>query len=225
MKRIRIIFADDHAIVRNGLRTLFRSSDEFSIVGEAADGESAVELASQRKPDVAILDISMPKLTGIEATRLIKQAHPDMKVLILTVHEDEAYVYQVIRAGANGYILKNAEKNEILTAVRTVYANETFFSPGISRLMIEKFISRARAEHGEDVGTGAVLTRREQEILQYISLGLTNREIADKLSLSLNTVNSHRANIMQKLNIHDTAHLVRYAIENGITKGESNKTL
>jgi two-component system response regulator NreC len=225
MKRIRIIFADDHAIVRNGLRTLFRSSNEFSIVGEAADGQTAVELASEKKPDVAILDISMPNLSGIEATRIIKQKHPDIKVLILTVHEDEAYVYQVIRAGANGYILKNAEKNEILTAVRTVYANETFFSPGISRLMIEKFISRARAEHGEDVQPAQNLSKREQEILRYISQGLTNREIADKLALSLNTVNTHRANIMQKLNIHDTANLVRYALEKGIITEASDEIL
>jgi two-component system, NarL family, response regulator NreC len=225
MKRIRIIFADDHAIVRNGLRTLFRSSNEFSIVGEASDGVTAVELASEKKPDVAILDISMPNLSGIEATRMIKQNHPDMKVLILTVHEDEAYVYQVIRAGANGYILKNAEKNEILTAVRTVYANETFFSPGISRLMIDKFISRARAEHQEDAQHPSNLSKREQEVLRYISRGLTNREIADKLSLSLNTINTHRANIMQKLNIHDTANLVRYALEKGITSESADESL
>ncbi|MFI5251263.1 MAG: response regulator [Bacteroidota bacterium] len=223
MKRIRLIFADDHSIVRNGLRTLFRSNKDFSIVGEAADGEEALELANKRNPDVAILDISMPKLNGVDTTRLIKQAHPNMKVLILTIHEDEAYVYQMIRAGANGYILKNSEKNEILAAVRAVFANETFFSPGISKLMIEKFIQRARTEVSEDGPPDLTLTSRELEVLQFISQGLTNREIADKLSLSLNTINTHRAKIMQKLDIHDTANLVRYALENGIIKTEPGK--
>ncbi len=219
MKKIRILFADDHSIVRNGLRALFRSVPEFSVVGEAEDGETAVQLVAARKPHVAILDISMPKLNGIEATRIIKQNHPGTKVLILTIHEDEAYVQQIIRAGANGYIVKNAEKNEILAAVRSVAQGDPFFSPGISRLMIEKFIQRARGEENiQQPWTTIPLTKRETEILQHIAQGLTSREIAEKLFLSLSTVNTHRANLMQKLDIHDTAGLVRYAIQSGMIK-------
>ncbi|MBI3789049.1 MAG: response regulator transcription factor, partial [Ignavibacteriales bacterium] len=146
MKKTKVLIADDHSIVRDGLRALFRRTQEFSIVGEAADGETAVRVASLKKPDVAILDISMPKLNGIEATRIIKQRFPNMKVLILTIHEDEEYVYQIIRAGANGYMLKNAEKKEILTAVRAVLNEEPFFSPGIGKLIIEKFIKRAKEQ-------------------------------------------------------------------------------
>ena len=216
MKKIRLVFADDHSIVRNGLRSLFRSASDISIVGEAVDGEEALALAEGRKPDIIILDISMPKLNGIDATRLIREAHPDMKVLVLTVHEDEAYVYQLIRAGANGYILKNAEKNEILAAVRTVVTEGSFFSPGVSKLMIEKFIQRARTENESKAPANHLLTNREVEVLKLISQGMSNREIAEKLSLSLNTINTHRANIMQKLDIHETASLVRYAFEHGI---------
>lgn len=221
MKKLRILFADDHSIVRNGLRALFRSTPEFSIVGEATDGETAVELAEKRRPDVAILDISMPKINGIEATRIIKEKHPNIKVLVLTIHEDEAYAAQIIRAGGNGYILKNAEKNEILAAVRAVANGEQFFSPGISRLMIEKFIQRVREEESEPRPQNFPLTKREKEILQHIAHGLTSREIAEKLFLSLSTVNTHRANLMQKLDIHDTAGLVRYAIQSGLVKVES----
>src|ERR1041385_677655 len=218
MKKIKILFADDHSIVRNGLRALFRSISGFSVVGEAPDGETAVQLASLRKPDIAILDISMPKLNGIETTQIIKQRHPEIKVLILTIHEDEAYVYEIIRAGANGYIVKNAKKKKIIAAVRAVVSGEPFFSPGISKLMIEKFIQRARQETVHRSHSSGPLTKREREILEHIAQGLTSKEISEKLFLSLSTVNTHRANLMQKLDIHDTATLVRYAIQSGFVK-------
>lgn len=220
MKKTKVLIADDHSIVRDGLRALFRRTQEFSIVGEAADGETAVRVASLKKPDVAILDISMPKLNGIEATRIIKQRYPNMKVLILTIHEDEEYVYQIIRAGANGYMLKNAEKKEILAAVRAVLNEEPFFSPGIGKLIIEKFIKRAKEQEEPKSAQKHVLTTREQQILQLIAQGLTSREIATKLFLSLNTVNTHRGNLMQKLDIHDTASLVRYALHHGMVKAQ-----
>lgn len=215
MRKAKVLIADDHSIVRDGLRSLFRGTSEFSIVGEAADGETAVRLVSLRKPEIAILDISMPKLNGIEATRLIKQQHPEVKVLILTIHEDEEYVYQIIRAGANGYMLKNAEKKEILAAVRAVLNEEPFFSPGISRLIIEKFVKQAK---GQPTTHKHTLTNREQQILELIAQGLTSREIASKLYLSKSTVSTHRANLMQKLDIHDTAGLVRYALNHGVAK-------
>ncbi|MBI3110047.1 MAG: response regulator transcription factor [Ignavibacteriales bacterium] len=218
MKKIKILIADDHSIVRSGLRTLIRGSREFSVVGEAADGEAAVRLASLKKPDVAILDISMPKLSGIEATRLIKQNHPEIKVLVLTIHEDEEYVYQIIRAGANGYMVKNAQKREILSAIRSIVNEEPFFSPGISRLIIEKFIKQSKKQDDIRPRQRHLLSNREQEVLELIAHGLTSREIAAKLFLSVTTVNTHRANLMQKLAIHDMAGLVRYALEQGMAK-------
>lgn len=218
MKKIKILIADDHAIVRNGLRALFLNTQEFSIVGEAADGETAVQLASAHRPDVAILDISMPKVNGIDATRIIKKEHPEVKVVILTIHDDEAYAYQIIRAGANGYILKNAERKEILTGVRAVAAGERFFSPSIPKDMIDKFLKRAEEEMAEPSIASGPLTKREQEVLQCIAQGLTPKEISEKLSLSIRTVNTCRANLVEKLGIDDTAAFVRYAIQSGLIK-------
>ena len=225
MKKTRILIADDHDVVRSGLKMLLRSRGEFSIVAEAADGEEAVRLVEKHRPDVAILDISMPKLDGIEATRLMKLNHPSLKVLILTVHEDEEYAVQVLRAGASGYLLKNAGKKEIFDAVRSVISGGRYFSPGISNLIVDGFVKRSG-----DGGPGgrteretapSVLTARETEVLQYIARGYTNREIADALCLSFRTINTHRANLMQKLDIHDTAGLVRHAITTGIVKAET----
>lgn len=215
--KIRVIFADDHELVRTGMRTLFQSTPDCVLVGEAGDGEQAIQLIAKHKPDVAILDISMPKLNGIEATRIVKEKHPNIKVLILTMYEDEGYVNEMIRAGADGYVLKNADKKEILLAVRAVAGGERFFSPTISKLMIDGFIKKASTVEKEVAGN-SLLTKREIEVLRFIAEGLTSREIADKLFLSLNTINTHRTNIMKKLNIHDTAGLVKYAIQNGLAE-------
>jgi DNA-binding NarL/FixJ family response regulator len=216
MKKIKILIADDHNIVREGLRALFRSAPGFAVIGEASDGEEVVRLADQLDPDVVIIDISMPKVNGIEATRRIKENNPAAKVLILTIHEGEEYVYQMIRAGANGYLLKNAGKKELFAAVQAVVEGERFFSPGISKLMLDEFIRQVREPKAVKPSPEQQLTKRETEILRYIAQGLTNKKIAEKLFLSVRTVNTHRANLMQKLNIHDTAGLVRYAIQNGI---------
>ncbi len=216
MKKIKILIADDHNIVREGLRALFRSAREFSVIGEAADGEEVVRLADKLDPDLVIIDISMPNVNGIEATRRIKENNPATKVLILTIHESEEYVYQMIRAGANGYVLKNAGKKELFAAVQAVVKGERFFSPGISKLMLDEFIRQVREQKAVRPAPEQQLTKRETEILRYIVQGLTNKKIAGKLFLSVRTVNTHRTNLMQKLNIHDTAGLVRYAIQNGI---------
>jgi two-component system response regulator NreC len=222
MSKVRILIADDHDVVRSGLRALLRTSPEFSIVGEAVDGEEAVSLSEKNKPDVVIMDVSMPNLDGIAATRVIKERMPDVKVIILTVHEDEEYAYQILRAGASGYVLKNAGKKDIFKAIESAMSGERFFSPGISKIIVESFIKRANEQPGAEkkpaLSSDTQLTKRETEILKYIALGQTNRQIADTLFLSFRTVNTHRANIMQKLNIHETAGLVRYAIGIGLVK-------
>jgi two-component system, NarL family, response regulator NreC len=221
MPKIRIAIADDHDIVRSGLRGLLRTSADFAIVGEAADGEEAVRLADKTRPDVMIMDISMPNLDGIAATKLIKEKYPEVKVVILTVHEDEEYAYQILRAGASGYVLKNAGKKDIFRAIESAVSGERFFSPGISNIIVEGFINRAKEQPQKEQPVAPQsgdqpLTKREIEVLKYIALGYTNRQIADTLFLSFRTVNTHRANIMQKLDIHETAGLVRYAISIGL---------
>ncbi len=216
MKRIRILIADDHSVVREGLRALFQRVPDFNVIAEAADGEEVLRLAGELKPDVAIVDISMPKVNGVEVTRRIRRASPATRVLILTIHEDEEYVYQMFAAGANGYVVKDAGRNDLFAAVRSVYAGERFFSPGISRLIIEDFIKRSQMPRLASPAADRLLTRREEEVLRHIAQGMTNAEIADKLFLSIRTVNTHRSNLMHKLDIHNTAGLVRYAVECGV---------
>ena len=218
MPKTRILLADDHDVVRSGLRALLQTSPNFAIVGEAVDGEEAVRMTQETKPDVVIMDISMPNLDGIAATKVIKDKLPGVKVVILTAYEDEEYAYQVLRAGASGYVLKG--KKDIFKAIESAVSGERFFSPGISNIIVESFIKRAN-EHPkidqQSVSTSdQPLTKREIEVLKYIALGHTNRQIAGTLFLSFRTVNTHRANIMQKLNIHETAGLVRYAISIGL---------
>jgi DNA-binding NarL/FixJ family response regulator len=222
MAKTRILIADDHDVVRSGLNVLLRSAPDFAVVAEASDGEEALRLTQRHKPDVVIMDISMPKLDGIEATKLIKERRPEVKVIILSVHEDEEYAYQILRAGASGYLSKNSSRKEIFEAVRSAVSGGRFFSPGISRIIVDGFIKRAQEQAKEDLLPSAAadqkLTKREVEVLKYIAEGYTNRQIADALFLSFRTINTHRANIMQKLNIHDTAGLVRYAINLGLIR-------
>ncbi len=220
MEKIKILFADDHGVVRSGLRALFKSSPEFVIVGEASDGEQAIRLAEKCNPDIVLLDITMPRVNGIEATRVIKRNNASTRILILTIHEDEDYIYEMIRAGANGYVLKSAEKREIFAAVRAVAAGENFFSPSVSKLIVDGFIRKAKEEKEKQppVTSKTRLTGRETEVLKYIAQGLSSPQIAGKLFLSVNTVNTHRNNLMQKLDIHDTAGLVRYAFESGLAE-------
>jgi two-component system response regulator NreC len=225
MPKTRILIADDHDVVRSGLRVLLHSFPDFAVIGEASDGEQAVRLASERKPDVILMDISMPVLDGIEATTRILQQQPDARVVILSVHEDEEYVQQILKAGACGYVLKNAGRKEIAQAIRSALSGERFFSPGISRLIVDGFIRRSAEPPapGSEPKSSADhrLTKRETEVLGYIARGFTNRQIAKTLFLSFRTINTHRTNIMQKLDIHDTAGLVRHAISLGLLQPDS----
>jgi two-component system response regulator NreC len=222
MDKIRILLADDHTLIRSGIATLLKTNKDFEIVGEAADGEEAVEKTKQLRPDVLIIDLSMPKLSGIEATRIIKKNYPDVNILVLTMHESEEYVYQIVKSGAGGYVLKSAGKEELLAAIRAVMRGERFFSPRVSQIMADGYLRRVESA-GEQTKTDDVpLTRREREILMLVVKGLTNQQIADQLNISPRTVDTHRTNIMQKLDIHEVANLVRYAIEHGIAPAEGD---
>jgi len=229
MKKACILIVDDHSVVRSGVRALLKSSPAYRVVAEAADGGEAVALAKRYRPDVVMMDISMPGVNGIQATRVLRKEVPNAKIIILTVHEDEEYVYQMLKAGASGYVLKSAGKKEIFAAIDSAMSGERFFSPGVSRLIIDGFIHREDSEEVRQKKTESAppnpavpqLTRRETEILRYIAQGYTNRKIAEQLFLSIRTINTHRTNLMQKLDLHDTARLVRYAIENGFVKIKS----
>lgn len=205
--RIRVLVADDHTIVREGLVMILRSSPDIEVVGEAADGEQAIAMVEKLKPHVVLMDISMPGMSGLEAIRHIRRAHPQVKVLALTIHESEDYILHVLRAGVHGYVVKRAAGQELLSAIRAVARGESYLHPAIVKVVLSDYLQRL--EHGQEE---PVLTEREREIVRLIAEGYKNREIAQRLNISLKTVETHRANIMQKLNISDRVQLVRFAI-------------
>ncbi len=211
---IRILVAEDHAIVREGVRRLLASEAEFTVVGEAGDGEAAVELTSSLRPDVVCMDVSMPRMNGVEATRRIKAASPEVGVVVLTMHEDEAYVYELMKAGASGYVLKRASARDLVDAVHAVASGHTFLHPLIARRLVSEYEKSSSRDDDRKRFDG--LTEREREVVRLIAEGLTNREIAEKLHISVKTVETHRTHIMEKLDLHDRAHLVRYAIRKGL---------
>jgi two-component system nitrate/nitrite response regulator NarL len=216
MKNIKILIVDDHEVVRDGLKNILLSLNNVAIAGEAANGEDAISFYDSLKPDLVIMDISMPGMNGIEATRIIKENDPNAKILILTMHDNQEYLNQIIRSGAKGFVLKNTDKEELLDAVKTVAGGENFFSKDISKLIIENYIRSAKDSDKNEGYKEVPLTKREVEILKYIAEGNSNQEIANKLYISYNTVDTHRKNIMHKLSIKNTAGLVRYAIEKGL---------
>ncbi|MCI0449159.1 MAG: response regulator transcription factor [Chlorobi bacterium] len=216
MKTTKILIVDDHEVVRDGLKNILTSLDNISVTGEAGNGEDAVKMYSSLKPDLVIMDISMPGMNGIEATRIIKEKDPEAKILILTMHDNQEYLNQIIRSGAKGFILKNTDKEELLDAVKTVASGDNFFSKDISKLIIDNYIRTAKETEKNDGYKEVPLTKREIEILKLIASGYSNQEIANILYISYNTVDTHRKNIMHKLSIKNTAGLVRYAIEKGL---------
>ena len=213
MNKIRVLLADDHTILRDGIRALLEDQADIEVIGEAEDGIATVKMTAQLQPDVVVMDIAMPLLNGLEATRQIKRDFPQVKVLILTMHENEEYIRQVLAAGALGYVLKDAAARDLLGAIRSVYQGEAVLSPAITRLVIEDYL-RWGDIRPPDSSNG--LTSREREVLQLIAEGYTNKEIADILCLSVKTVQSHRNNLMGKLDLHDRGELIKYAIQKKI---------
>jgi DNA-binding NarL/FixJ family response regulator len=214
-----VLVADDHNIVRRGLVSLLSLIPEIEVVGEAADGRSAVSQTLEKKPDVVLMDISMPILNGLEATKQIKNEDSNVKVLILSAYDNESYVLESIRSGANGYLLKNSSWEDLNTAIKAVMSGQAFFSPGVSKIIADSYVKGitpgGREEHPPANGSSR-LTQREREILQLVAEGKTHQQIAEILHISVRTVDTHRNNIIQKLDLHDTASLVTYAIKNGI---------
>ncbi len=215
MSKIRVLLADDHAIVRKGLRSLLAAEADIEVVGEAENGREAVVMASRLRPDVVVMDITMPDLNGLEATRRIRLRLPDVQVVVLTMHTAEEYIFQILRAGAAGYVVKRSAPSELISAVRAAHRGESFLSPSVSRTVIEEYVRKAAALGVED--SYEVLSPREREVLQLIAEGNSNRGIAESLCLSVKTVQSHRANLMRKLDIHTVAELTQYAIRKGVT--------
>jgi DNA-binding NarL/FixJ family response regulator len=213
MSIARVLLVEDHVVVRQGIKALFSDEPDLEIVGEADDGRAALQSVSELEPDVVLMDISMPGLNGIEATRQIRQSYPEVKVVVLSMHSNEEYVFQVLRAGASGYVLKQSDSSEVLTAIRAALAGGSFLSPPISRTVIDDYVRRAEARGGDD--DLELLTSREREVLQLLAEGLSNREIAEQLNISIKTVETHRSNMMNKLGVSSKTDLVKYALRKG----------
>lgn len=213
MAKIKLLLVDDHEIVRAGLRMLFMAEPDVEIVGEASNGEEALTAVPLCQPDIVLMDAAMPGMSGMEATRRIKAAYPDVAVLALTMHEDERYFFEMLNAGASGYVPKRAAPDDLMSAIRVVNQGEVFIYPSLARLLVNDFLQRSGAAGGEGLDE---LTARENEVLTLIADGLSNKEIADRLVLSAKTVDRHRENIMRKLNLHTRVELTRYAIRKGL---------
>lgn len=211
---IRIILADDHVITRSGLKALLQGDSRFDVCGEASSGREAVKLCSELKPDVVVMDISMPDLNGMEATRQILSAMPSTRVIALSMHAHRRYISGMLKAGASGYLLKSCPFDELINAITTVVENKTYLSPSISETVVKDYLSKSS---GEQIAQDNDLTSREREVLQLIAEGISTKDIAKKLFVSESTVNTHRRQIMEKLNIFSIAKLTKYAIQEGLT--------
>lgn len=212
--KIRLLLVDDHAVVRSGLRMLLMSEEDMEIVGEAGNAAEALEATRLLKPDVVLMDIGLPDMSGIEATREIRKQHPDVAVVALTIHEDEEYFFKMLDAGARGYVPKRAAPEELITAIRAAAVDEVYIYPSLAKLLVRDYLSQDHSvEQSKALDN---LTDREQEVLTFLAEGKSNDEIAEALVISPKTVARHRENIMHKLNLHSRAELVRYAIRKGI---------
>lgn len=216
MAKLRVLLVDDHTVVRQGLRRILEADEDIEIVGESGDGRTAAEMVRRLHPNVVVMDIALPELNGIEATRQITKRSEGTKVLILTMHADDVYVRQSLKAGARGYLLKDSEDLDLLKAVKAVGRGGSFFSPLVSKVLLEGYLGDVAGQGVED--NLALLTDREREVLQLIAEGKTNKEIATLLTVSINTVETHRKHIMEKLDLHNTAEIVRFAVRKKIVQ-------
>jgi RNA polymerase sigma factor (sigma-70 family) len=214
MRKLRILIADDHGIVRTGLRLQLEQNPEFEVVGEAGDGRDAVRIVDEMSPDIVIMDIAMPSLNGIQATTQIVKKHPQIGVIILSMHSDETYITRALAAGAKGYLLKDNAEVDLFRAVEIVAQGKPFFSPAIANTLLEDYMRQMQQKGLQD--SYDLLTEREKEILQLLAEGRSNKEVATLLNLSTNTVETHRTRIMQKLNLHSAAEIVLYAVRKRI---------
>jgi DNA-binding NarL/FixJ family response regulator len=214
MNTIRILLADDHRVVRRGLCLLLESQPGFHVVAEASDGRQAVAMAAEHTPDIAVLDVAMPMLNGIEAARQISTRQPQTGIVFLSMHSDEGYVLKALKSGAKGYLLKDSAEYDLINAIRAVHDGKAFFSPAINKMLADEYMRQLREQEVED--SYDLLTTRERETLQLFAEAKTPKEVAAMLNLSLYTVETHRSNIFQKLNLHSTAELILYAVRKGV---------
>lgn len=214
MSKIRVLIAEDHTIVRQGISTLLKSHGGFEVVGEAKDGIEAIKKTDALLPDTIVMDITMPGLNGVEATREIKRTHPEVRIVILSMHSDLDHIHKIFQAGATGYLNKESADTDLIAALQAAYENKVFLSPSISKIVVENYVQHSKYKQKPD--SLDTLTIKERSILQLIAEGHCNKEIARRLSVSLNTINNQRAKIMQKLNIHDVAGLTRFAAKKGL---------
>jgi two-component system response regulator NreC len=211
---IRILIAEDHRIVRDGLRMLLQNEPDFVVVAEAENGREALARVKETRPDVAILDISMPELSGLDAIKLIKAASPQTQVLILTMHESDEYFFRALQAGASGYVLKKAATQDLIAAARAVAQGEAFLYPSVAKKLIGDYVNRMAP--GAEEGGYATLSEREREVLLLLAQGVSNQEIADRLAITQSTLQTHRAHILEKLGLRTTADLIKYAVQHGL---------
>ncbi len=216
MNKVRVLIVDDHAIVRDGVRMILEAQPDIEVVGEASDGREALEAARQVSPSVVLMDIAMPGMNGLEATAAIRQDLPDVQVIILTMHEDYEYFFEVLRAGASGYVLKGASSDDLVSAIRAVHQGGVYLHPAVAKNLVSDYVKRM--EPGEDRARYDGLSDRERQVLKLVAEGKTSRQIADELFLSVNTVQTHRAHIMEKLGLHNRTDLIRYALRKGLVE-------
>jgi DNA-binding NarL/FixJ family response regulator len=214
MKSYRIILADDHVLMRQGIKEIISHGESLEVIGEVGDGRALIKLVNQKQPDMIIMDISMPKLRGIEATTEIKSLYPEIKILVLTMHKDPEFLFHSFSAGVDGFLLKEDTNTELFAAINTIRRNRSYVSPFFSKVLVDSLVNACR---GKEIYKGEVLTTREKQVLKLIAEGKANKEIANILHISLFTVQHHRANLTKKLDIDNMADLVKYAIRKGYT--------
>jgi two-component system, NarL family, response regulator NreC len=214
MRKTRVLLADDHQLMRSGVRLMLEREPDITVVGEASDGREAVALAKTLKPEVVVMDIGMPNLNGIEAALQMTQHNPELAVVMLSMHSDESYVLRALKAGARGYLLKDSAEADLIKAVHVVAGGKSFFSPAVSKVLLDDYVRKLKRSGAEDAYD--LLTPREREILQLIAEGKSNKDVANLLNLSVYTVESHRSNLMEKLNLKGVPELILYAVRKGI---------